>query len=190
MSEIHRASYRALVAALRDEFSATALEVIWGLMRPERYNVTSVGTLVQAVHEARDPAYDTEAAFVAAHYIVDVGKPAEWITANQRLHWRRKAERTALWRESAAWWARQNKVPRLARGSIIGELRFATQRRRDPANWAPTAKACVDGLVDAGVFDDDDATRVTGPDMRIRPGFSRRDGLSLLIYPEGFGDSL
>ena len=28
--------------------------------------------------------------------------------------------------------------------------------RSDPSNWTPTTKACVDGLVDAGVWPDDD----------------------------------
>jgi hypothetical protein len=31
----------------------------------------------------------------------------------------------------------------------------------------PTAKACVDGLVDAGVLEDDNFSRVRGPDMRL-----------------------
>lgn len=61
MSTNDRESYRALVAALRNEFNATALAVIWGLIRPERYNVTSIGILVQAVHDARDDAYETGA---------------------------------------------------------------------------------------------------------------------------------
>jgi len=117
-------------------------------------------------------------------YVVDIGQPAPWLTANQRLHWRPRAARTKTWREAAAWRARQAKMPRIDRARVVGELRFAQRRRRDPANWAPTAKACVDGLVDAGVFDDDDATRVDGPDMRIRSGGGGGDGLALLIYPK------
>jgi crossover junction endodeoxyribonuclease RusA len=120
-------------------------------------------------------------------YTVDVGQAAQWLTANQRLYWRRKAERTKAWREATAWRARHARIPRLDRALIVCELRFAVRRRRDPANWAPTAKACVDGLVDAGVFDDDDATRVQGPDMRLGdPGVA---GLRLLIYPTALGDS-
>lgn len=38
--------------------------------------------------------------------------------------------------------------------------------RYDPGNLYPTAKACIDGIVDAGLLTDDDHTRVIGPDMR------------------------
>lgn len=47
-------------------------------------------------------------------------------------------------------------------------LVWADNRRRDPGNWYPTAKAIVDGLVDAGILIDDDHTKVVGPDMRQR----------------------
>jgi hypothetical protein len=58
--------------------------------------------------------------------------------------------------------------PLFARAHILGVLCPATRgRRRDPANWYGSFKAAVDGLVDAGLFDDDDHTRVVGPDMRL-----------------------
>lgn len=38
--------------------------------------------------------------------------------------------------------------------------------RYDPGNLYPTAKAILDGLVDSGLIEDDDYTRVVGPDMR------------------------
>lgn len=108
----------------------------------------------------------------------------EWITANQRLFWRVRSQRTKAWRSHAADRARENEIPHLRRALIIAELRFADDRRRDPANWAPTAKACVDGLVDAGVFEDDSYRFVTGPDMRIGTKVQReKSGLFLLIYP-------
>jgi len=51
--------------------------------------------------------------------------------------------------------------------------------RRDPANWYPSFKACVDGLVDAGVLNDDDHAHVIGPDMRIGPVVPRSQ---LVLY--------
>jgi hypothetical protein len=60
-------------------------------------------------------------------------------------------------------------VPHLERVHIIGVLHPKDRQRRDPANWYPSFKACIDGLVDQGVLDDDDHTRVVGPDMRIGP---------------------
>jgi hypothetical protein len=40
------------------------------------------------------------------------------------------------------------------------------RRRSDVGNLYPTAKAVVDGLVDYGLIEDDDDTRLIGPDMR------------------------
>jgi len=44
-------------------------------------------------------------------------------------------------------------------------LTFRSRTRRDVANWYPTVKAAVDGVVDAGFLDDDDTTHVDGPHM-------------------------
>jgi hypothetical protein len=46
--------------------------------------------------------------------------------------------------------------------AIIG---FASRHHRDVANWYPTVKAALDGIVDAGFLDDDDTTHVDGPHM-------------------------
>ena len=44
-------------------------------------------------------------------------------------------------------------------------LTFAGRHRRDIANWYPTCKAGLDGVVDAGFLDDDDTAHVDGPHM-------------------------
>ncbi|MFE9553138.1 hypothetical protein ACFYOD_06605 [Streptomyces sp. NPDC006703] len=87
------------------------------------------------------------------------------LNSNQRLHHHRRAELTKVLRRAA--WAASRGVPHLERAHIIGVLHPTDRQRRDPANWYPSFKACVDGLVDQGVLDDDDHTRVVGPDMRI-----------------------
>lgn len=112
-----------------------------------------------------------------------------WINANQRLFWRVRSARTKQWREAAKQRAIDMHLPHMRAAYILAELRFSTNQRRDPANWAPTAKACVDGLVDAGVFDDDNYRHVTGPDMRIGEKVpEQRRGIHLLIFPtEPFG---
>lgn len=93
----------------------------------------------------------------------------DWITDNQRLGWRQKSRLVKAWRSQAGQVARLA-MPQLVLGAhVIGELRFSDNRRRDPNNWNPTAKACIDGLVDARVFPDDNHTIVVGPDMRIGP---------------------
>lgn len=108
----------------------------------------------------------------------------QWLTQNQRLDWPMRNQRTQGWRLATFLLAKQARIPHLERARIVCELRFTDRRRRDPGNWAPTAKACVDGLVDAHIFADDDHTRVVGPDMRMGPTVTQRQrGLHLLIYP-------
>lgn len=53
-----RASYVGLVAALRDEFGPAALEAIRIQLLPHQYNRTSLGTLVQAVRDAGNIAFE------------------------------------------------------------------------------------------------------------------------------------
>ncbi|MCK7627263.1 hypothetical protein MUU72_29915 [Streptomyces sp. RS10V-4] len=87
------------------------------------------------------------------------------LNSNQRLHHHKRADLTKVLRRAA--WAACRGVPHLERAHIIGVLHPEDRQRRDPANWYPSFKACVDGLVDQGVLDDDDHTRVIGPDMRL-----------------------
>jgi crossover junction endodeoxyribonuclease RusA len=118
------------------------------------------------------------------HYRLTVPATMPWLTANQRLGWWARARLTARWRQEAAWLARSAKLPALESAYVVVELRFPVLRRRDPGNWSPTAKAIVDGLVDAGVFVDDDAGRVVGPDMRLGPRSSVPVGLAVVhLWP-------
>lgn len=89
------------------------------------------------------------------------------LNANQGLHHRVKAKRVKAIREAAYLMARSVGVPPLPRAHIFGFYLPTDGRRRDPANWAPSAKAAVDGLVDAGVLVDDDDKHLIGPDMRL-----------------------
>lgn len=107
-----------------------------------------------------------------------------WLSENQRLHWRVKAQRVAGWRLASYLTARMHHLPPIGRARVVCFLCFADARRRDPNNWAPTAKACVDGLVDAGVFPDDDHLHVIGPDMRLGPKVAPKfKGCQFHIYP-------
>lgn len=102
--------------------------------------------------------------------------PCDFINANQRLHHHAKAKLTKLWRgqaHSAAWATAQRHS--IDRAHITVAIRFPTNHRRDVGNYFPTAKAIVDGLVDAGLLVDDNDDRITGPDMRReRPNGSPR----------------
>lgn len=100
-------------------------------------------------------------------YTLELPAGLELLTANDRTHWTKRNPITQTLRQTTALIARNQRIPRLDRIHITGILRPHDRRRRDPANWYPSFKACVDGLVDAQVIADDDHTRVTGPDMRI-----------------------
>jgi crossover junction endodeoxyribonuclease RusA len=91
--------------------------------------------------------------------------PCEWITANQRAHRMEKARRTKLWR-TAARAAANGIEPFTGPVHIYAHVVKPRQGRWDPLNWADTAKAAVDGLVDAQLLADDDHLHVLGPDMR------------------------
>lgn len=98
------------------------------------------------------------------------GNRPQMLTANGRVHWRVRAARTRYWRSIALLHARSLLATgtwhRLDQARIEIRLDWPDQRRRDPANWAPTAKAIVDGLVDAGLIPDDDHRHLIGPDLR------------------------
>lgn len=108
----------------------------------------------------------------------------KWINANRRLFFMERSRRTKAWRDYTRVRAIAAQIPHLPGGRVVCELRFADSRRRDSANWAPTAKAIVDGLVDAGVFPDDSHKFVAGPDMRIgAPVGASAVGVHLFIHP-------
>jgi crossover junction endodeoxyribonuclease RusA len=103
-----------------------------------------------------------------------VGKHSEvLLSSNQRLHWRAKAKRTKYWRELAAVTAtsaiNRGDVNPVGRAHIVAVLTFPTAHRRDIHNYQPTLKACVDGIVDAGLLPDDSDKHLVGPDLRANP---------------------
>lgn len=107
---------------------------------------------------------------------------ADWINANHRAHWSKRAKLTRAWRNAAHIVAKQHKLPKLDRAHILVEIHKTTNGRYDPANLHPTAKAIVDGLIDYGLLPDDDATHLDGPDMRA--GEKRNmAGLTINITP-------
>ena len=96
------------------------------------------------------------------------GLPLLNANRSRREHWavvRRIARDIRL---ASCATARSQRIPLLERVRIVYVVHPTPQtRKRDPANWAESAKAAVDGIVDAGVLVDDDSTRVIGPDPRL-----------------------
>ncbi|MGD1219973.1 hypothetical protein AB9Q10_16270 [Streptomyces krungchingensis] len=112
-------------------------------------------------------------------YVIELPAGLPLINANKRMHQRDRSKLTAKIRAAAM--EAVSECPALMdalaaakpdvlfpRAHILGLLHPSTHgRRRDPANWYGSFKAAIDGLVDAGLFEDDDHTRVVGPDMRL-----------------------
>lgn len=88
-----------------------------------------------------------------------------WVNSNDRGKWQKFHGLTQAWRDAACRAA--NGFPTYReRVRIVITFHKARAGRYDPANLYPTAKAIVDGLVDAGVLEDDSHRYVEGPDMR------------------------
>jgi crossover junction endodeoxyribonuclease RusA len=79
-----------------------------------------------------------------------------WTTNLERKEnrWQR-AERTKQWRLAFALLARNQKIPKLASAKIVVEPWQQGGRLADVASCNPSVKAAIDGLVDAGVLEDD-----------------------------------
>lgn len=87
-----------------------------------------------------------------------------WLSANDRRHWADKAKRTRGLRDMAQVEVRANwKILHLSTSHVAAFIGYPRNGKADPANAAPTVKALIDGLVDAGVWPDDDSTHVIGP---------------------------
>lgn len=124
------------------------------------------------------------------YYFVKLPVGLPLLNANQRLHHAPKGRLTKAIRDAAHQAVTENPLlmaalaaakpgPLFERAHILGVIRPRSNRRIDPANLYPSFKAAVDGLVDAGLFEDDDHTRVVGPDMRL--GAKIRGGQLLMV---------
>lgn len=101
--------------------------------------------------------------------------------AARRRHWTTDNAATAEWRDAYAWLARAERIPRLSAVEITARPHVRDRRSLpDVAACYPAVKAAVDGLVLAGVLDDDDPShhRRLIFDAPLVSGF---DALELII---------
>lgn len=98
---------------------------------------------------------------------LEIPAPTQWVSANDRSHWASKARLVKQWREAAAIHAKAAKLPHITEPvQITGWVHRTINRRADAHNRILTVKAVIDGLVDAGVLDDDNDKHVTAVTMR------------------------
>jgi hypothetical protein len=102
-------------------------------------------------------------------FVIELPPGLELLNSNDRRN--RYAQNRLGQAILTAAWAKAlgQKVPELKRAHIVGIHRPVNNRVRDAANMYPSFKACVDGLVKAGVLSNDDDAHVVGPDMVTGP---------------------
>lgn len=118
------------------------------------------------------------------HWTLLMPYAEQMLTSNQRLHHMAKHRIRQQLRKDAAALAMARRLPRLERAAIFYVLHpRPLSRKRDPGNWADTAKHYVDGLVvDGGLLPDDNHEFLMGPipvmGEPVTTGYAR---LSLVI---------
>lgn len=109
-----------------------------------------------------------------------------WLTANHRPNRWQKAGATSALRELAGWSARAAGLlpyPTGVRVRVTASIHGRVMRLSDPTNANPTTKALLDGLVDVGVFADDNHRQIEGPDHRWgRPIGDLRQGVHRVVF--------
>ena len=97
---------------------------------------------------------------------LDIPAPCEFLTSNKRPHRMEKARLSRIWRMAGKLAVPRGTEPFTGRVRIEAHIWKPVANTYDPNNWHDTTKPIVDGLVDAGLFPNDDHTRVLGPDHR------------------------
>lgn len=102
--------------------------------------------------------------------VIELPWPKPPLNLNQRMHWAQKATQTRLIRSTVALLARGVTIPPPCTVTLVWAV--SDRRRRDTDNPAPTVKACIDGMRDAGCIAEDHSQIVTASGCRIdyRPG--------------------
>lgn len=84
--------------------------------------------------------------------VIDLGRP---LLSNARLHFQEKAKVVREWRTGGLVFSRKAHIPPLSRVAVACWGRYPTRNMPDVDAVAPTLKAVLDGVVDAGVLPDD-----------------------------------
>ena len=95
------------------------------------------------------------------------------LTSNRRLHWAARARMARTIRAQARAAARRSLTPVRRPVLLIVTVTYPQAGRHDPANWADWAKHAIDGITDAGIWPDDDASWVRSTAFRAAPQRTR-----------------
>lgn len=108
-----------------------------------------------------------------------------WTANSERsMHYHKRAQLVRDARQRWHWLALAAGIPHMERVSIVAQPLSKTRRwRPDVAACYPTVKAAIDGLVDAGVIDDDDDKHLVSVTF-LPVRFGTIDGLTLTVVEE------
>ena len=115
-------------------------------------------------------------------YVLTYGKRP--VTTNAERSGNRwvRAAATKEWRDAFAWLARRERIPRMRWINITVQPVQKRGRLQDTAACNPSAKAAIDGLVDAGIVPDDTGEYVR--QITFLPCVRGEDQLIIMIEGE------
>lgn len=106
-----------------------------------------------------------------------------WTTNKERSQNRfRRSEMTKMWRDAFHVLAKAQRIPPMKWITVTVYLHQKTGRMQDVGGCQSSAKAAIDGLVDAGVLPDDSAEYVRS--LTFLPPMKGKDSLVLTIRGE------
>jgi hypothetical protein len=108
---------------------------------------------------ASDPIVSPPAGSTGRTYSIALPAGMKLLSLNGREHWASRHRRSQALKQAAWALAKQAKIPPLERVIVIAEHRPPDRRHRDADNIAISVKACLDGIVAAGVLPDDECPR-------------------------------
>jgi hypothetical protein len=111
-----------------------------------------------------------------------MGKRPVSLNQERSQHFRARVNDTKWWREGFYQAAIQAGLPHLVAAEIIVQPILENRRWQDTAACFPSAKAAIDGLVDAGILDDDTPDILPTITFK-RPILGKQAGLQLTIIP-------
>lgn len=131
--------------------------------------------VLAVIDEHADPRNPTREWELEIH-----GRP-HTLNVERSGHWRTHRQRTRATRDTVAILARAQKIPSLDRVAIDATPILRDRRTQDVGACFPTAKAAIDGLVDAGVLPDDTPLYVVRLTFHAPELAAGRDALRLTI---------
>ena len=119
---------------------------------------------------------------MANRWTLVIEGPLFTLNSERAMHYHKRARLTKTWREAAYAAALGAKVPKMKSIDIMCVPHRKNRRNMaDTGGHFPVAKACIDGLVDAGVIPDDGPEFVKSLEFRAPVVDGGEDRLMLYI---------